>query len=188
LNGRKKALAALRASKDPVHQRKWQNLKRKLQLCPTAWWDPENLATPEDRTTVTTSNIQISTSYTNMKDLRSYCMGNMSAFTSSGSCALFLEIVLRIHGKGAVTRMIWKARKEAGIPMNGNITTTKGDPNNGKDKQHKPAMLIHCTCDERHKENLDANPMYGRQRASSSANKARVVDTTPPAHNCVSIE
>jgi hypothetical protein len=77
-------------------------------------------------------NIHIATSYTNIEDLRPYVVSNTS-FNSSGGCALFLETILRIHGWGAVVRMVRSARRKANLPAQ----TEKS--------------LIECTCVERHK-------------------------------------
>lgn len=163
-----KALAALKLSQKPADIRKWQKLARKLRLCPTSSWDTDPatgyLRFAGERRIDRTP--QIKTSFTNVEDLHSYVLSNLTFFTRSGGCALFLETLLRIHGKGAVARMIRHARSRAKMlpPME--------------------VPLIRCVCDEKHKKRLDDNPPTGLSRADL----ANMVGTSPPGHECVSIE
>jgi hypothetical protein len=160
------ALRDLQSSSDPADERKWQKIQRKLRLVPTCNWD----GIPSISDTFQGSdfcNISIATSYTNIEDLRSYVLSNFRAFTSSGGCALFLETIVRIHGKGAVMHMMRQARKKAGF-------TGKGP-------------LIHCTCRVQHVAKLDADPVLC-QALKAQSKKGTILDTTPTGHGCVSIE
>lgn len=170
---KRKALRSLRLSKDPADQRKWQKLERKLRLVPTCWWEKDRL--PELGDDGITCSIQVTTSYTNVEDLRSYVVGNFKSFTSSGGCALFLETIIRIHGKGAVARMIRRARTEAGLP------------HSCVDDSGTMAPLIHCTCDARHLSKFDADPKL-TQKLKIETKNGIVLDTTPTGHDCLSIE
>ena len=161
------ALQTLKRSKDPTDMRKWQKLQRKLGLCPTCWWDSDSngdVRVPQGRET--DRNLQVATSYTNANDLRAYVMSNMRSFTSKGGCALFLETILRIHGKGAVMRMITHARSIA---------------------NHEPATveksLISCTCEEQSKKTTIPVKQL-RQRSKTK----EFLETLPSGHDCMSIE
>jgi hypothetical protein len=95
----------------------------------------------------------------------------MKAFTSSGGCALFLETVMRIHGEGAVKRMIRRAREEAG-----KVSVHSSEPS-----------LIHCCCDHRHNERMVEDIAYAR-KTKAAVKKNENLDTTPRGDDCFSIE
>jgi hypothetical protein len=163
------ALRDLQSSNDPADQRKWQKIQRKLQLVPTCSWD----GIPSISDIFQESdfcNIPIATSYTNIEDLRAHVLSNLRSFTSSGGCALFLETIIRIHGKGAVAHMMQQARKKAGFT--------------GKELS---LPLIQCTCRARHFVKLDSDPVFC-QTLKAQSKKGIILDTTPTGHNCVSIE
>jgi hypothetical protein len=165
---KKIALKTLRMSKEPADTRKWQKLEGKLRLCPTCSWEQDpttgEIRLPEGRDA--DRNIQIATSYTNIEDLRAYVVSNMSSFTSSGGCALFLETILRIHGRGAVSRMTDNARQQAKLPAQASRS------------------LIDCTCEERHKKEMEDNPPSMKAKRGMNS----LSDTTPPGHECIATE
>jgi len=164
---KRQALQRLKQSQDLADKQKWQKLERKLRLCPTSGWEQDSttgeVRMPDGRDV--NRNIQVATSYTNINDLRSYVLSNMRSFTSSGGCALLLETILRIHGKGAVTRMIRRSRRKTGF-------------------SDEAKSLVHCTCEERFKKKLEENPPSARAKK----NMKETMDTTPRSHECTSIE
>ena len=166
---KRRALRKHERSNDPKDRRIWQRLERKLHLCPTCVWETDSttgeVRIPEGRDA--DRKIQISTSFTNIQDLKHYVLSNMKSFTSTGGVALFLETIMSIHGKSAVTRMVQQSRRQANL-MDADTT------------------MILCTCEERHKKKMEANPtFFGSSNARSNAN---ATDTTPEGHNCISIE
>ena len=184
---KRRALELLEKSKDPADQRKWQKLERKLQLVPTCWWSTDRgsgeVRLPEgnDEDDGRTCNIQVTTSLTNVQDLRAYVVGNMKAFTSSGGCALFLETILRIHGKGAVQRMIRRARQKAGL-------TTKTTADNKDRTNNQSTTMVYCTCDTRHHRRMAEDKPYAQKMKAKAKKHQEGVDTSPKGHDCVSIE
>jgi hypothetical protein len=102
---------------------------------------------------------------TNIHDIHLYVLSTMRSFTARGGVALLLETILRIHGKGVVARMVQRARQEAKLP-----TDTNG--------------LIACTCEERQKKMYEEKPLP----ASVRNDPTKMLDTTPPGHECVSVE
>jgi hypothetical protein len=134
---------------------------RKLRLCPATTWEEVT----ENGVARRTDGVNFSTTYTNIEDLRAYVVSNMRSFTSSGGCALFLEAVFRIHGKGAINRLLDRAWR-----LQGNFS----------DKPSK--CLIDCTCDERHKTILESWTNKERSEVGLMS------DTTPPGHQCITIE
>jgi len=168
---KRRALAKLRMSKDPSDIRKWQRIKRKLDLCPTCSWETDpatgEVRMPEGRH-MGDGDIQVTTSYTNANDLRCYVLSNMGSFTSSGGCALFLETIIRIHGKGAVAHMIRQSRKSM------------------MDDHKSPKIeesLVDCTCEARNKKHMEEKPPKTYNRMTDI-----MADTTPPGHGCISVE
>lgn len=168
-----KALQVLQTSKDPTDQRRWLLIKRKLRLVPTCWWEvPPNeirlvhTEMPKDDMCC----LPIVVSYTNIEDLRSYVKGNIRAFTTTGGCALFLETVARIHGKGSLSHMIRRSRKAAG--------------HTGADVS---IPLLCCQCNQRHYETLDKDPILVKSLKAQSK-KGIQYDTTPKVHSCLSTE
>ena len=168
-----KALQVLQTSKDPTDQRRWLLIKRKLRLVPTCWWEvPLNeirlihTAMPKDDLCC----LPIVVSYTNIQDLRSYVQGNIRAFTTTGGCALFLETIARIHGKGALSHMIRRSRKAAGYT--------------GADVS---IPLLCCKCTHRHYNTLDEDPVLAKT-LKAQCKKGIQIDTTPPVHSCLSTE
>lgn len=153
---------------DAAEKLQRQRVLRRLELCPTCSWEQNpntgDVRLPEGRDS--DRDIQVATSYTNIQDLRAYVLSSMRSFTTSGGCALFLETILRIHGKTAMERMVRRSRAQAKV----------GD-------QNQP--LIHCTCDERHKKKMEENPVpYARRSSNFNA----MADTTPEGTECLSME
>jgi hypothetical protein len=143
---------------------KWHKLEYKLQLCPTCTWDQE----PEIRLLegrATDHNLHLATSYTNIDDMRSFVSAQLDHFTSSGGIALFLETLLRIHGKGAVNRMISHARG-----LNHLTSNTK--------------CLINCTCEDIYWNKLEESVTTAKIRE----NFPNKLDTSPQCHSCLSVE
>jgi hypothetical protein len=142
-------------------------MKRRLHLIPTCTWEDEPSAgMPRQPDSPSYRYIQVATSLTNIDDIRLFVHSSIRAFTARGGVALLLETVLRIHGKGVIKRMIQRARKDAGLPE-----TVK-------------QCLIDCTCEDRQKK------MYGDKPLPSSVRNdpSKLLDTTPPGHECVSVE
>ena len=141
-----------------------QMVARRLRLCPTCRWheDPSvgeaRLAEARD-----TSVVEVITSFTNVSDLRSFVKSNMRYFSGKRGCALLLENVIRIHGKGTVERLVRKSRQKCGLPV------------------RKGASLIKCTCELRQGDLRLSKAPCGTMGVSN-------LDTTPPGHECLSIE
>lgn len=161
---KEKALTALKKSKDPADIRKWQKLERKLRLCPTCWWETDSNGESRLPLGRESDKIQIATSYTNIEELRSYVLSNMRSFTTRGGCALFLETVTRIHGKGVILRLIEKARREGGLCSSSR-------------------SLIHCKCEDSNKD-LRIPPQQLRQRAKTK----ELMEALPKSASCASVE
>lgn len=115
---KERKLRPLRTSREPAVRRQWQAIQPKLRLCPVCNWETDSgsgdIRHPLGRDS--DKDLQIATTYTNIADLRCFVLSNMQSFTGRGGCALFLETIIRIHGKGAIQRMISKARKKAKLP------------------------------------------------------------------------
>ena len=159
------ALQKLKKSKRESDMRKWQTVRSKLRLCPTCTWDTDSNGDsrlPQGRDS--DRDLQLATSYTNIQDLRAYVMSNMRSFTARGGCALFLETVLRIHGRGALVRMQKAACRKANLPPS--------------DK-----CLISCTCEDRNKL-LRIPPAQLKQRSKTK----ELMEVTPDGHECLSVE
>lgn len=141
-----------------------QMITRRLRLCPTCRWreDPAvgeaRLAEARDA-----SVVEVVTSFTNIFDLRSYVKSNMRYFAGKRGCALLLENIIRIHGEGTVERMVRKSRQRCGLPLG------------------KCASLISCTCEMRQGNFKPGKALGGILGAPN-------LDTTPPGHECLSIE
>jgi len=76
--------------------------KKKTTLCPVCIWGEEQNSEETTRPPSSAIGQAISTSKTNLRDLRSFVFSNIHSFTSRGGCALFLETVIRIHGPKAI--------------------------------------------------------------------------------------
>jgi len=141
----------------------WQKLQRKLSLCPTCSFQID--AASGDVSYSVDGDVQVVTSYTNVQDLRAYVLSNMGSFTSPGGCAMFLETIFRIHGSGAVKRMMSHSKRCG-------------------------TSLIDCTCEERHLKKLQAHAKANDFNSSSSRGMFAdlAVDTTPPNRDCISTE
>jgi hypothetical protein len=141
-------------------------------LVPTCWWTKDSagdVVQPVLGDDGITCVLPVATSYTNIEDLRAYVVSNLRAFKVSGGCALLLETIIRIHGKGAVARMIRRSRKAS------NCGSTLGEP------------LICCTCDARHLSKLEADPTLSQKLKLDAKNRV-VFSTTPGGHGCLSLE
>jgi len=142
-------------------------MKRRLHLIPTCTWeDDPSAGMPRQPDSPPYRHIQVATSLTNIDDIRLFVLSNIRTFTARGGVALLLETILRIHGKGVIQRMMHRARKDAGVPN----SSQKG--------------LIHCTCEDRQKQMYGDKPLPANLRNDPS----KLLDTTPPGHECVSVE
>jgi hypothetical protein len=149
---------------------KFQKMKRRLNVIPTCTWEddptagmPQALDGPSHR------NVQVAASLTNIQDIRLYVLSTIREFMAPGGVALLLETILRIHGTGVIARMMERAKKEQSKAASSTIATNS---------------LICCTCEERQKKILEKNPLPPSARNDPS----RLVDTTPPGHECISKE
>lgn len=145
---------------------KTQTMQRKLRLIPTCCWEDEvasGLPRPPDGPLY--QPVQLTTSNTNIGDIRVYVLSSMRHFTARGGVALLLETILRIHGKGVLARMVHKARKEANLPDD-----TKS--------------LIACTCEERQKKVQEDKPLPPSERNDTT----KLMDMTPDGTECMTVE
>ena len=144
-----------------------KKMQRRLRLIPTCSWEeqPINIA-PRAPGTCSYRRIDVATSLTNVKDIRTYVLSNMRAFTARGGVALLLETISRIHGKGVISRMMERARKGA----NNACTTQK--------------HLLCCSCEDRQTKMYEDNPLPRSVRNDPS----KLLDTSPPGHECVTVE
>jgi hypothetical protein len=145
---------------------KTQTMQRKLRLIPTCCWEDEVASgLPRPPGGPLYQPVQLTTSYTNIGDIRVYVLSSMRHFTARGGVALLLETILRIHGKGVLARMVHKARKEANLPDD-----TKS--------------LIACTCEERQKKVQEDKPLPPSERNDTT----KLMDMTPDGTECMSVE
>jgi hypothetical protein len=145
---------------------KTQAMQRKLRLIPTCCWEDEvasGLPRPPDGPLY--QPVQLTTSSTNIGDIRVYVLSSMRHFTARGGVALLLETILRIHGKGVLARMMHKARKEADLP------------------EHTKS-LIACTCEERQKKVQEDRPLPPSERNDTT----KLMDMTPDGTECMTVE
>jgi hypothetical protein len=200
---KKKALAKKQAKKSRKKKRKKRKknlllddrdpretaLQRRLKLCPMAWW--QETAEGETRLPAeqlqrdmgaddasNTPIIQLTTSYSNIGDIRSYVLSNMRSFTAPGGIALFLETIVGIHGKGAVVTMLRKSRAAL------SKSNASEEDTAGESQQQQPPFLVCCTCEERQRKRL-ANPKLTQAARRKLMNTK---DPTPPGHECISTE
>ena len=168
-----RALRVLQTSKDPSDQRRWLWMKRKLRLVPTCCWEVPLSEIRVAHTEMPKDDmccLPIVVSYTNIQDLRSYVQGNIRAFTTAGGCALFMETIARIHGKGALSHMIHRSRKAAGFT--------------GSDVS---VPLLCCKCNQSHYKTLDDDPVLTKTLKALSK-KGLAYVTLHAGHTCLSLE
>lgn len=84
--------------------------KRELKLCPVCSWEDESPDNSQPKV-----GEAISTSSTNIQDLKCYVLSNLFTFMAPGGCALFLETLIRIHGEKRLERMI--SEVDGNIPL-----------------------------------------------------------------------
>ena len=164
---------------------------RRLNLCPVAWWkdsaqgDPIQPADQWHQSADDSSNgpwIQLGISYTNIADIRAYVLSNFRSFCAPGGVALLLETIVCIHGKGAVSRMLRIARERTGKAATSAPDTAAVASSD--DTSSKNPFLISCDCEERQRKRLqDSSLTQAAKRKLLNA-----LDTTPPGHDCVSVE
>ena len=147
---------------------KLKQMERKLFLIPTCRWRDDSVASamrqPEGHLF---QHMEVMMSFTNVNDIRAYVLSTMRSFLTHGGVALLLETILRIHGKGTVARMVARARRESKSSVTGN-----------------QGSLISCSCEDRKKKFLEANPLPVSARNDSN----RLLDPTPSGHVCMTVE
>lgn len=169
------------------------SLRRKLKLCPVTWWQENTTGEPytpaeqwqkgEDEQ-VDGPWIKLNTSYSNISDVRAYVLSNMRAFTAPGGVALLLETVVRIHGEGAVARMLRKSRAGDSHSAGKEKDSNNEAETDGKECSSNNLFLVCCSCEERQNKRLQDFTL-------TPANRRKLMnaaDTTPPGHDCVSVE
>jgi len=161
LQRKKRALAKRRLVSPPGSgdddKRRQQIIDRKLRLIPTCRFADDNGT--GDGSLVEGQQAQIATSYTSVEDIRSYVVSTMRSFTKKGGCALFLETIIRIHGKACIDTMLRSSRRKASLPAK--------------------EFLIECECEKRQKK-LSQMP-YG-------ASTRPIEEALPLDHTCISTE
>jgi hypothetical protein len=159
-NRKRRAISRAKRLLGEENEIKTQKMQRRLYLIPTCTWEaPDG---PSHR------NVQVTTSLTNINDIRLYVLSSIRAFTAPGGVALLLETILRIHGSGVISRMMVRAKETV------------------KDASTEETLssLICCTCEERQREELKKNP----NPLSARNDPAKIIDATPPGHECISME
>jgi len=162
---KEKALSKLKTSTNASDRRKWQKLQSKLKLCPTCWWCKDNGEAVVPQGQDMDKDLCIATSYANINDLKAYVLSNFHAFSSRGGCALFLETIVRIHGKGAIMKMIENGRKETDQPSK------------------MTQSLICCTC-----QNYNQSAKLTLQQTRQRQRVRELMQVFPVGSNCVAIE
>ena len=138
-----------------------QNLKRKLRLIPTCRFEDDTGT--GDGSVVEGQQVQIATSFTSIEQIRSYVLSTVRSFSKKGGCALFLETIIRIHGKACVERMLRTSRRKAGLP------STK--------------VLIKCECEKRQKK-----LQQWSLTSVEGSNNEPVEEALPLDHSCITTE
>eukprot|EP00980_Cylindrotheca_fusiformis_P014780 scaffold4026_cov117-Cylindrotheca_fusiformis.AAC.15 len=149
---------------------KFQKMKRRLNLIPACTWEDDPTASmPQALEGPSHRNVQVRSSLTNIQDIRLYVLSNIREFMAPGGVALLLETILRIHSAGVIARMMERVRKEEAKAVGSMVNR---------------ASLISCTCEARQKALLEKNPPRNIARNDT----AKLLDTTPPGHECISKE
>jgi len=143
-----------------------QYMKRRLRLITTCTWEDDPTAgMPQAPDGPSHRNVQVATSLTNIQDIELFVSSNLRDFKAPGGVALLAETIARIHGAGVLEHMM-KVSTSEGV--------SKGI--------HTTSCLISCTCEQRQRKQLEENPISNISRIDA----AKLVDTTPPGHQCTS--
>ncbi|KAL3941782.1 MAG: hypothetical protein SGBAC_003928 [Bacillariaceae sp.] len=143
-----------------------QNMKRRLRLMTTCTWEDDPTAgMPQAPDGPSHRNVQVATSLTNIQDIDLYVSSNLRDFKAPGGVALLMETIARIHGAGVLEHMM-------------KVSTAEG----ASKRIHTTSCLISCSCEQRQKIMLEENPIPNFSRIDP----AKLVDTTPPGHDCTS--
>lgn len=143
-----------------------QYMKRRLRLIATCSWEDDPAAgMPQAPGGPSHRNIQVATSLTNIQDISLYVSSNLRDFKAPGGVALFMETIARIHGGGVLEHMMKVSISDG---------TLEGI--------HTTPSLIACTCQQRQKH----MHKYNSSTNVSRIDPAKLVDTTPPGHECTS--
>eukprot|EP00531_Pseudo-nitzschia_arenysensis_P017460 CAMPEP_0116118888 /NCGR_PEP_ID=MMETSP0329-20121206/2349_1 /TAXON_ID=697910 /ORGANISM="Pseudo-nitzschia arenysensis, Strain B593" /LENGTH=1086 /DNA_ID=CAMNT_0003612555 /DNA_START=26 /DNA_END=3286 /DNA_ORIENTATION=+ len=178
-------------------------MRRRLELIPTCIWaEKKDVVKPRPGDALCFFNVdaKVKTSWTNIRDIKLYVESNLRAFTEKGGIALFLETLLRIHGDNFIGRQLIRC---ASVTSSISVTGKRGGeiPEKGSrgefickgGKTTVPLQtvyaagypsLIRCTCECRQKKIHEENPLPLNVRTDPS----KLLDTTPPGTECVSIE
>ena len=86
---------------EDIHMAKRIALLRRTRVCEVCWWPTDVMnggATifPEGKDP---QDVQYKTSFTNIRDIKSYVKTNLRSFKEPGGCALFLETIVHCHSK-----------------------------------------------------------------------------------------
>jgi hypothetical protein len=138
-----------------------QVLQRQSRLIPVCRWELEenNMKKP----------LRLSISMSNIADLRSYVLSNISQYMSPGGCALLLETLVHIYGRNRLARAVKKQRRKAG---------------------KKPYMqsLISCNCVEGQFNTWQQQELITKDKSSATTNINQLQSVQPVGHQCLSIE
>ncbi len=178
-------------------------MRRRLELIPTCVWaEKKDVVKPRPGDALCFFNVdaKVKISWTNIRDIKLYVESNLRAFTEKGGIALFLETLLRIHGDNYIGRQLIRC---ASVTSSISVTGKRGGeiPEKGSrgefickgGKTTVPLQtvyaagypsLIRCTCECRQKKIHEENPLPLNVRTDPT----KLLDTTPPGTECVSIE
>lgn len=86
---------------EDIHMTKRMALQRRSRVCEVCWWPTDIMnggATifPEGKDP---KDVHFKTSFTNIRDIKSYVKTNLRSFKEAGGCALFLETIVHCHSK-----------------------------------------------------------------------------------------
>jgi len=186
----------------PRSQENKELMRRRLDLIPTCIWADKKAAVKARAGDGPPFNCNISliTSWTNIRDIELYVKSNLRAFTEKGGIALFLETLLRIHGKDVIARQLNRHTADTAVSSDskgdGEKVGTQQEPaiisdavkiEDSKCTTQKGAgfsSLIRCTCEDRQKRMHEEKPLPLNVRIDPS----KLLDTTPTGTECVSVE
>jgi len=186
-----------------VSQEMKELMRRRLELIPTCVWaEKKDVVKPRpgDAGCFFNTDARVKTSWTNIQDIKLYVESNLRAFTDKGGIALFLETLLRIHGDNYIGRQLMRC---AEVTSSISVTGKRGGEipekgsrgeficKGGKTSVPLPSVyaagypsLIRCTCEDRQKKIHEKDPLPLNVRVDPT----KLLDTTPPGTECVSIE
>ena len=199
---------ALPTGESEVEKVRTQMIQRRLKLIPTCRWPPTASGTPK---IPDGRDVFVCTSVSNIDDLNHYVRSNIKSFTNKGGCSLFLEMILRIHGSGAISRILRRSQEPtqsssssssttiAAVASKANATTTTTATTT---TEAKTATTTATSAPETTKASSEPSSTPSqlicctceeRQKkvwdaAKIAAVTQNEVDTTPPGCQCMTIE